>query len=428
MLSSDSPYASAIDNDWVIESNLYDEGVLVASNSSAGKFVSLDLTFSSSSASPVASALTYAPRPIGPGFERSFASWREKSRFEKFLRNLPPDTTSLRQHINIVRPNLWSAEKPYVYTLVVILKNARDGQVVQAESCRVGFRSVEISDGVLRVNQRPLMIRGVNYHEHDPVTGHRVSPQLLEADLKIMKRNNFNAIRTSHYPQTAIFYELATLYGFYVVNEANIETHGMLPYAGRLSDSLEWEHAYERRVIRMIRRDKNYPCIIAWSLGNESGYGRTHDRLAHLLRRYEKDRVVMYEPATYGPREIVSNSSWFGYSSGASESKKVATDILCPMYPKVHDCIVIANKSPDMPVILCEYAHMMGNSGGNLDVYWKWFNNFSRLQGGFIWDWADQGISATDASAKPFWAYGGDFGESYNDKAFCLNGKSVFCL
>ena len=178
----------------------------------------------------------------------------------------------------------------------------------------------------------------------------------------------------------------------------------------------------------MLRSDRNHPSIIAWSLGNESGYGRTHDKMASLVRLYEKDRVLMYEPATYGPRESVGSNGWFGIGLASDPvQKKVATDILCPMYPRVNDCIIIANKNPDMPVILCEYAHMMGNSGGNLDVYWKWFNNFSRLQGGFIWDWADQGISAVNAMGKPIWAYGGDFGEAYHDGAFCLNGKKFYC-
>ena len=389
----------------------------------AGNFIVHDFAFDAASESAISSSWTFAPRPIGPGYKRSFATWLDKSRNEKLLQNLPPETTTLKQKLNVVSPGQWSAEKPFVYTLVISLRNARDNTVIQAESCRVGFRSVEISDGVLRVNQKPIMVRGVNYHEHDPITGHSVSSQLLEADLKLMKRHNFNAIRTSHYPQTAMFYELCTLYGLFVVDEANIETHGMKPYAGRLSDSLDWERAYMRRLIRMVRCHRNHTCIISWSLGNESGYGRTHDKMASLVRKYESDRVVMYEPASYGPRESNSKIGWFGLSSGSEPSfKKVATDVLCPMYPRVEDCIVIANSNPDMPVILCEYAHMMGNSGGNLELYWKWFNNFSRLQGGFIWDWVDQAISTVGILGRPIWAYGGDFGESSHSENFCLNG------
>ena len=191
-------------------------------------------------------------------------SWRDRSRSEKHLHSLPPDSTLLKQRLNVVSPTLWTAESPHVYTLVVSLRNSRDNTVVQAESCRLGFRTVEIAEGFLKVNQKPIMVRGVNYHEHDPVQGHTVSSQLLEADIKLMKRYNFNAVRTSHYPQAPIFYEFCNLYGIYVVDEANIETHGMQPYAGKLSDSPEWELAYMRRLLRMIRRDRNHPCVIAW--------------------------------------------------------------------------------------------------------------------------------------------------------------------
>lgn len=424
LLSRNSPYATSVEGDWMLSGELYEEGVLVSSSmQNGGNFVMHDFTFDASSDSPICSATKYAARPIGPGYQRSFSSWLDKSRTEKLLQNLPPETTSLKLRLNVVSPGLWSAEKPHVYTLVLALRNARENTIVQAESCRLGFRTIEISDGVLRVNQKPIMVRGVNYHEHDPVLGHSISSQLLEADMKLMKRHNFNAVRTSHYPQTAMFYELCTLYGLFVVDEANIETHGMKPYAGRLADSLEWELSFMRRLIRMIRCHRNHACIISWSLGNESGYGRTHDKMASLVRKYEPDRVLMYEPASYGPRESNTPSSWFGLGGGTDRHiKKLATDVLCPMYPRVEDCIIIANRNPDLPVVLCEYAHMMGNSGGNLDVYWKWFNNFSRLQGGFIWDWADQGVSAISLTDLPIWAYGGDFGESYNDGAFCLNG------
>jgi hypothetical protein len=407
----------------VIGAALYEEGKLVSSTiRDVGKYLSHDFVFDSASTTPIATSLAYAPRPIGPGFQRSFVSWRDRSRSDKHLNDLPPDSTSVRQRLNVVCPTLWTAENPHIYTLVISLRSSRDNVVIQAESCRVGFRSVEINDGYLKVNQKPIMVRGTNYHEHDPVTGHCVSSQLLEADVKLMKRYNFNAVRTSHYPQAPMFYEFCNLYGLYVVDEANIETHGMLPYAGRLSDSSFWERAYMRRLLRMIHRDRNHPSVIAWSLGNESGYGRTHDKMASLVRAYEKDRVLMYEPATYGPRDSGQKSGWFGGRNSEGGKGAIATDILCPMYPRVDDCIVIANRNPDMPVILCEYAHMMGNSGGNLDTYWKWFNNFSRLQGGFIWDWADQGICVTDSTGAPLWTYGGDFGELYHDGAFCLNG------
>ncbi len=189
---------------------------------------------------------------------------------------------------------LWCAERPHVYTLVVSLVSARDNTIVQAESCRLAFRTIDIKNGLLRVNHRPITIRGVNFHEHDPIRGHAVSPQLIEADIKLMKRHNFNAVRTSHYPQAPWFYELCTLYGIFVIDEANIETHGMRPYAGRLADDPVWKSAYMMRLRRMYYRDRNHPCVVGWSLGNEGGYGAVHDQMAAWIRNEDPSRVLMY--------------------------------------------------------------------------------------------------------------------------------------
>eukprot|EP01035_Chromulina_nebulosa_P017617 gene17617-23193_t len=265
---------------------------------------------------------------------------------------------------------------------------------------------IDISNGLLRVNQRPIMIRGVNIHEHDPVSGHTVSNQVIEADIKLLKRNNFNAIRTSHYPQQTWLYELCTIYGIYVIDECNIETHGMKPYIGYLSDHKLWKHAYLSRLQRMYARDKVNTCIIGWSLGNESGYGSHHDDMADWIRSTDNTRIVMYEPASYGSREDITMNGI---------RNKTASDILCPMYARVDDCITLANMFPDKPLIQCEYAHMMGNSGGNLNRYWESFRQFSRLQGGFIWDWVDQGIATVDNNSKLKYSYGGDFGEIKHD-------------
>ena len=345
---------------------------------------------------------------------------------------------------------LWSPERPHVYTIVATLINACDGENIQSESCRLAFRSIDISNGLLRVNNRPVVIRGVNYHEHDPMRGHMVSSELMEADIKLMKRFNFNSIRTSHYPQPSWFYELCNVYGLYVVDESNIETHGMKPTASRLADDKEWKDAYMLRLSRMYYRDRTHPCIIAWSLGNEGGYGEIHDHMASWIRNMDPHRMVMYEPASYGPRSVVNsgNSSGSGDQSANiylnstenNEKQKVdtiwctwdyfekpthttlATDILCPMYARINDAVKLANMYQDMPLLLCEYSHMMGNSGGNLSDYWDAFKMYSRLQGGFIWDWVDQGIAVTDGLNQLKWAYGGDFGETISDKNFCLNG------
>jgi len=173
----------------------------------------------------------------------------------------------------------------------------------------------------------------------------------------------------------------------------------------------------------MYERDKNHPCIIMWSLGNESGYGEVHDKMARWIRNKDSSRILMYEPASYGPRSDHSNSSY--YSSLLNYNKLVsemATDILCPMYARINDCITLANMYPDLPVIQCEYSHMMGNSGGNLVDYWQSYHRFPRLQGGFIWDWVDQGLQVGTVQGGSKWAYGGDFGEIFHDSNFCLNG------
>lgn len=393
-----SSYISQLNSDWLLNINLYQEGILVSSNeiiaTSTHSFV-----FESSEIPPVCGVSTYVPLP-------NLSMNDHKKDF---------GIVSLRQTLLIDKPFLWSAEQPYIYTLVISLYNCRDDILVQAESCRVGFRFVEINNGLLKVNHQPIIIRGANIHEHDPINGHSISPQLIEADVKLLKRNNFNAIRTSHYPHSPWLYELCSVYGLYVVDEANIETHGMKPYAGRLADDKDWEEAFMQRVIRMFYRDKVHPCIIGWSLGNESGYGLIHDKMASWIRKEDSTRVLFYEPASYGYRDELNGqrSQYYG---------KMATDVLCPMYARVDSAIKLANIFPDMPLIQCEYAHMMGNSGGNLDQYWTYFRKFPRLQGGFIWDWSDQGISVLDAQGNCKWVYGGDFGEINHDSNFCLNG------
>lgn len=379
-----SSYLAQLKTDWILCCSLYDEGLLVNSMETNSSHTFL---FENPSSSELCSLSAFVPLP-----------------------NQTHDGVAKCNHIlNLNSPNSWSAERPHIYTLVISLKNSRDNSIVQAESCRLGFVTVDISNGLMRVNQRPVMIRGVNLHEHDPISGHAVSPALLEADIKLMKRNNFNAIRTSHYPHSPWLYELCSLYGMFVIDEANIETHGMKPQAGDLCENPNWEEALMQRVKRMYERDKVHPCIIAWSLGNESGYGAIHDAMATFLRKTDPSRLVIYEPASYGPRE-------------ENPLRTMATDILCPMYARIGDCIKLANIFPDIPLILCEYGHMMGNSGGNLDEDWKAFRRLLRLQGGFIWDWVDQGISLVDSQNRLKWAYGGDFGEVYHDGNFCLNG------
>ena len=314
---------------------------------------------------------------------------------------------------SITSPQAWSAEEPALYRLTVSLLN-RDGQLIEAEACDVGFRRVETIAGQLCLNGQPLLIRGVNKHEHDASTGHFEQLADVERDLCLMKQHNFNAVRCSHYPHQPGFYRLCDRLGMYVVDEANIETHGMTPM-GALADDPAWAASFLERMTRMVARDFNHPSIILWSLGNESGYGAAHDAMYHWTKRTDPSRLIQYE-------------------GGGSATP--ATDIICPMYARTDTDMP---QGPDLgpkpglikwaglgdenrPLILCEYAHAMGNSLGNFADYWDAFRRFPRLQGGFIWDWVDQGLHKTLSDGRVVWAYGGDFGDVPNDRQFCING------
>lgn len=310
-------------------------------------------------------------------------------------------------------PKLWSHECPNLYRLTLTLVDDA-GREVESEACDVGLREVEIRDGLLQLNGRPLLIRGVNKHEHDPATGHTESLERVELQLKLMKQNNFNAVRCSHYPHQPGFYELCDRLGLLVIDEANIETHGMRPM-NALAEHYDWEAAFVSRGERMVQRDKNHPSIIVWSLGNEAGYGAAHDAMYRAVRRLDPSRPIQYEP-------------------GGSNTP--VTDIICPMYARVDEDIWYSGATKAVPslmnwvqrveetrpVILCEYAHAMGNSLGNFKDYWDAFRNEPRLQGGFIWDWVDQGLDCETEDGRQFWAYGGDFGDEINDRQFCING------
>ncbi|NIY46365.1 beta-galactosidase [Cedecea colo] len=319
------------------------------------------------------------------------------------------DRTTIRLPVEC--PLLWSAETPNLYRLVVTLKD-KHGEVIEAEACDVGFRKVEISQGLLKLNGKPLLIRGTNRHEHHPENGQVMDIDTMRQDIMLMKQHNFNAVRCSHYPNHPLWYRLCDQYGLYVVDEANIETHGMVPM-NRLSDDPVWLPAMTERVTRMVQRDRNHPSIIIWSLGNESGHGSNHDALYRWIKSNDPTRPVQYE------------------GGGANSA---ATDIICPMYarvdqdqpfPQVPKWSIkkwIAMPDENRPLILCEYAHAMGNSFGGFHKYWAAFRQYPKLQGGFVWDWVDQSLIKHDENGQPFSAYGGDFGDKPNDRQFCMNG------
>lgn len=310
--------------------------------------------------------------------------------FEKIIENIKP----------------WSAEKPNLYTLLITVNG-------ESTAIKVGFRNIQIEKSQFLVNGKPVLIKGVNLHDHDDKTGHVVSEELTIKDMEVMKQNNVNAIRCSHYPKNPFFYRLADTYGFYVIDEANIESHGM----GATNQDLEknpekkdihpaylpeWKAAHLDRTIRMFERDKNHPSIVIWSLGNEAGNGQNFLTTYQWLKENDSTRPTQYEGA-------------IGYEN---------TDIQAPMYWKIDQMITYVKEDGSRPLIQCEYAHAMGNSLGNFQDYWDVIEDYPTMQGGFIWDWVDQGMLTKNENGQEYWAYGGDLGGAHlqNDNNFCLNG------
>jgi beta-galactosidase len=297
----------------------------------------------------------------------------------------------------------WSAENPQLYRLVVSLEDPQ-GRRREVVGLRIGFRRVEVRRRELLVNGRPILIKGVNRHDHDDKRGKAVTRESMLADIRRMKQFNFNAVRTAHYPNDSAWYELCDEYGLYVIDEANVESHA---YLRSLCRDPRFTQAFLDRGARMVRRDKNHASIILWSLGNESGYGPSHDAMAAWIRRYDGSRPLHYEGAL----------EWNWYKDHP------VTDVICPMYPPLAELVKWAESGHgDRPLIMCEYAHAMGNSSGNLAEYWDAIESHHGLQGGFIWDWVDQGLEKVDERGHKYWAYGGDFGDQPNDANFCING------
>lgn len=304
---------------------------------------------------------------------------------------------SLNEHVEGVRT--WSAETPVLYTVVLTLKDAT-GALVEAVSCRHGFRKIEVRDKQLFLNGVSVKLKGVNRHEHDPERGKAITVAGMVQDIKIMKQNNINTVRTSHYPNQTAWYDLCDEYGLYVVDEANVESHGMgYDLDKTLGNRPEWEQAHVERITGMAERDKNHACVIFWSLGNEAGSGCNFTAAAKALRAMDTSRPIHYERFN----EI--------------------TDIHSEMYHPIESMRLYAADKPSKPFFLCEYAHAMGNSVGNLQDYWDLIESEPCFIGGCIWDFVDQALrKRMDAPPGWFWAYGGDYGDMPNDGIFCCNG------
>ncbi|MBP5300051.1 MAG: DUF4981 domain-containing protein, partial [Victivallales bacterium] len=307
----------------------------------------------------------------------------------------------------------WSAETPHLYRLVVCLV-APDGTVAEATGTDLGFRSVRRKDGFLLINGQPVKFFGVNRHDFNERLGKTVTCEDIAADLQMMKRLNLNAIRTCHYPNDERLAALANRLGLYVISEANIECHA---YREHLSGDPRWLPAMQERVGRMVQIYRNNPCIHLWSLGNEAGRGAIFHALAAWLRALDPSRGVHYGDLACLPDERLGT-----YTPHDGEA---LVDVVAPMYPTfaaidnwLKHCMPVESR----PFIPCEYSHAMGNSNGGLARYFEYFRKHPRCQGGYLWDWMDQGLAEIDENGRKYWTYGGDHGESVHDANFCING------
>ena len=334
---------------------------------------------------------------------------------------LPDDVSNLcrlQGQMPVQAPQKWSAEVPTLYTVLIEVLN-QAGSVVEATARPFGFRKIEIKHRQILVNGQPVIMKGVNRHEWDPLTGQVMTPERIEKDIRLLKQYNINAVRTAHYPNHALFYELCDRYGLYVMDETNLETHGVskhIPGSRR-----EWRAAVVNRLERMVLRDRNHPCILFWSLGNEAGHGTNFEHMKHAALALDRTRPFHYE----------------------GDHFHVVSDVISTMYPSPErlEQIVQAEKTirfhdsegilgvrvpPEVygkvPVLICEYTHAMGNSVSQLDRHMQIFERYPQAAGGYIWDFIDQALLKKTANGQDFWAYGGDFGDQPNDSYLCING------
>lgn len=302
----------------------------------------------------------------------------------------------------VSEPHKWTAETPYLYTLLLTLKDER-GNLIEATSAKIGFRKVEIIDGQLLVNGKKIMIKGVNLHEFNTHTGQVVDREVMLRNIRLMKELNINAVRTSHYPQPPLWYKLCDEHGLYLVDEANLESHGLGYGPDNVSNFPEWHAQHMDRIIRLVERDKNHPSVIIWSLGNEASNGKAFFDMYDWAKLRDPGRPVQYEQA---------------YQRDSN------TDIIAHMYPSWENMKRDAAKDLGRPYIMCEYAHAMGNSMGNFPDYWELMRSSKNMQGGFIWEWYNHGFPTRDEQGRFYWAYGGDLNgySQPNSDNFCMDG------
>jgi len=315
----------------------------------------------------------------------------------------------------------WTAETPRRYRVVVELIDHL--KTIHTSELQVGFRRVEVRDRRFLINGQPIVLRGVNRHDHHPDTGKVQTVDELRDDLLSMKRHNINAVRCAHYPNDHRLLDLCDELGLYVIDEANIECHARLR---SLANDTRYLGAFIDRVKRMVLRDRNHPSIIMWSLGNESGHGAAHDAAAAWVRAVDPSRPLHYEGGVQR-RFNVNGDDLGDMLTGPRPRERAVTDVVCPMYTAVDNIVAWAQWAEetgddDRPLILCEFSHAMGNSNGGIDEYAQAFEDEPALAGGFIWDWRDQGLREIDSNGRVYWAYGGHFGDRPNDANFCING------
>lgn len=334
---------------------------------------------------------------VGKSIYKTMKSWKAGAQA----------TTTVSASTYVEKAKQWSAEMPNLYQLFIGLYDA-NGELIEATSQKIGFRTVELKNSQLLVNGKAVLVKGVNLHEHNQSTGHYVDKATMLKDIEVMKAHNINAVRTSHYPHSTLWISLCDEYGLYLVDEANIETHAMgAEWQGWFDKSKhpaylpEWYDAHMDRIHRLVERDKNHPSVILWSLGNECGNGHVFHDAYKWIKERDNTRLVQFEQAGEN------------------------TDVVCPMYPGMKNMHEYAEEeNPGRPYIMCEYSHAMGNSNGNFKEYWDLIRSNPHMQGGFIWDWVDQGLRAKNSLGAEYWAYGGDLGgyKYTHDENFCLNG------